>query len=116
MRSRTARKEAKQPPRRRRVAVSRFPELTQVLQGYLHEDFGIEHGSAHDAITAYEADASDEERARFHREAVRFVRMVRGTRIAAVRRILAREFRSGWMPRSMAELRRVLCVEADKRE
>ncbi|MGH9158804.1 MAG: contact-dependent growth inhibition system immunity protein [Vicinamibacteraceae bacterium] len=112
MRSQTARKRAK-PRRTSRILVSAFPELTHAFQGYLHEDFSIEHGSAREAIAAYKAEASDEERARFGREAVRFVSMVRGTRISAVRRVLAREFRSAWSPRSMAELRGVLCAEEE---
>jgi hypothetical protein len=115
MRSRNARKQDKLRPPRPVIAAA-FPELSQVLQGYLHEDFVIEHGSAHDAIAAYKADASTEERARFGREAVRFIRMVRGTRISAIRRILAREFRSAWEPRSVAELRGVLCDEEDEKE
>ncbi|MPZ18724.1 MAG: hypothetical protein GEV06_12530 [Luteitalea sp.] len=113
MRSRKARTQGKRR-RAKPVLVAVFPELTQVLQGYLHEDFGIEHGSAHEAIAAYRADASDEERARFNREVGRFLRMVHGARISAIRRILARDFRSAWAPRSVAELRSVLFDREDE--
>ncbi|MPY87601.1 MAG: hypothetical protein GEU99_06750 [Luteitalea sp.] len=111
MTSRKARKrtaERPAPP----TAVEDFPELALVVQGYLHEDYAVEHGSAHQAVAAYRCDASDEERTRFDREVERFLRLVDGATITAIRKILVQEFGSAWAPRSLAELRNVLRAPA----
>jgi contact-dependent growth inhibition (CDI) system CdiI-like immunity protein len=52
---------------------SDFPTLRRVFAGYLHEDFGVEHGSPAAALRAFAADASPAERRRFAREARRLL-------------------------------------------
>lgn len=89
------------------VDLSRFSELRRVFEGYLHEDFVQEHGSAAAALDAFRADASADEAAAFRREATQFLAITRGLDFAAVQRLLSRAG-SRWRPASREEIETVL--------
>ena len=90
-----------------RVDPSRFPELRRVFEGYLHEDFVAEHGSAAAAIEAFRADASAAEARAFRDEARRFLAATSALDFAEVQRLVTR-VGSSWIPGSRGELERVL--------
>jgi len=89
------------------VDLSRFPELRRVFEGYLHEDFVAEHGSAAAAIAAFRADASAEEARIFRDEARRFLVVTSALDFAQVQRLVTR-VGSRWIPGSREELETVL--------
>lgn len=80
-----------------------FPQLEQVLSGYLHEDFLAEHGSAAAAIRAFETDASPAERRRFRREARLFLERTAPLPFGEVRALLA-QLGCRWSPASRRSL------------
>jgi hypothetical protein len=86
---------------------SRFPELRRVFEGYLHEDFVEEYGSAAAAIDAFRADASDDEARAFRDEARRFLAVTRARDFAEVQHLVTR-VGSRWIPGSREELETVL--------
>jgi hypothetical protein len=89
------------------VDPSRFPELQRVFEGYLHEDFVAEYGSAAAAIDAFRNDASAAEARVFTDEARRFLIATRGLDFAKVQHLLTR-VGSRWIPGSREELETVL--------
>lgn len=91
------------------VDPSHFPELRKVFEGYLHEDFVAEHGSAAAAIEAFRADASVAEAHVFREEARRFLTATRALDFADVQRLLTR-IGSRWIPGSREQLEAVLLV------
>lgn len=86
---------------------SRFPELRQVFEGYLHEDFVAEYGSAAAAIDAFRADANATEARAFGDEARRFLGVTSTLDFAEVQRLVTR-IGSRWVPGSREELEAVL--------
>jgi hypothetical protein len=78
---------------------SSFPTLKQAFSGYLHEDFGAEHGTAPGAIRAFLDEASPGERARFWKEAERLLAETADWPFADVRALLSR-LGSRWAPAS----------------
>jgi CdiI immunity protein len=86
---------------------SRFPELRRVFEGYLHEDFVQEHGTAPAAIAAFHADATPAEQRRFRDESRRFLAATSSLAFAQVQRYVAR-LGSRWIPASRDELATVL--------
>jgi len=86
---------------------SRYPELRRVFEGYLHEDFVQEHGTAAAAIEAFRADASPAERRRLRDEARRFLAATATLDFAVVQNLIAR-LGSRWTPASRDELETVL--------
>ncbi len=86
---------------------SRFPELRRVFEGYLHEDFIAEYGSAAAAIDAFRADASAAEARAFHDEARRFLALTGSLDFAEVQHFVTR-VGSRWTPSSREELEAVL--------
>jgi len=89
------------------VDASRFPELRRVFEGYLHEDFVAEYGSAAAAIDAFRADASAAEARAFRDEARRFLAATKALDFAEVQRLVTRAG-SRWVPGSREELETVL--------
>ena len=89
------------------VDLSRFLELRRVFEGYLHEDFAEEYGSAAAAIRAFHADASAAETRAFRDEARRFLAATRAVDFADVQRLVTR-VGSRWVPGSREELEDVL--------
>jgi len=86
---------------------SRFPELRRVFEGYLHEDFAVEYGSAAAAVAAFRADASAAEARAFRDEARRFLVLTSALDFAEVRHLVTR-VGSRWIPGSREELETVL--------
>ena len=89
------------------VDPSRFPELQRVFEGYLHEDFVAEYGSAAAAIDAFRNDASAAGARAFRDEARHFLAVTSALDFPEVQRLLTR-VGSRWIPRSREELERVL--------
>ena len=89
------------------VELSRFPELRRVFEGYLHEDFLVEYGSAAAAIDAFSADASTAELRMFRDEARRFIAATSALDFANVQHLITR-LGSRWTPESREELERAL--------
>ncbi len=86
---------------------SRFPELRRVFEGYLHEDFLLQHATAAAAIQAFHADASAAEQRRFRDEARRFLAATSALDFTQVQRLVAR-LGSRWTPDSREELETAL--------
>lgn len=89
------------------VDLSRFPELRRVFEGYLHEDFTVEYGSAAAAIEAFRADADTAELRLFRDEARRFLASTSALEFAHVRQLVAR-LGARWIPESRADLEAAL--------
>ena len=89
------------------VDPSRFPELKRVFEGYLHEDFVAEYGSAAAAIDAFRNDATAAEARAFGKEARRFLTVTRALDFAEVQHLVTR-VGSRWVPGSREELETVL--------
>ena len=96
------------------VDLSRFPELRRVFEGYLHEDFLVEHGSAAAAVKAFDADASAVERRMFRDEARRFLAATSALEFSQVQRIVTR-LGSRWIPDSRADLENALDTSSGSR-
>ncbi|MEP6592634.1 MAG: contact-dependent growth inhibition system immunity protein [Acidobacteriota bacterium] len=80
-----------------------FPELHQVLAGYLHEDFPERYGTPEAALRAFHGDADRGERRRFAREAKRFLALSSSLEFAEVQEILSR-LGCRWTPPSREAL------------
>ena len=94
------------PPRGLRGEV--FPALRAFLRGYLHQDFAAVHGSVRAAAEAFRADASPAERDQLVRELESLATIVSGQKARALRRSIAGEMGSGWMPKSREEILELL--------
>lgn len=81
----------------KKVHASDFPELRNVLSGYLHEDFLEEHATAAAALKTFHEEADAEERRRFHGEVKRFLEATEPLDFEDVRAILA-QLGSRWIP------------------
>jgi contact-dependent growth inhibition (CDI) system CdiI-like immunity protein len=69
---------------------SEFPELRKVFTGYLHEDFLEEYATPAAALKAFEGDADESERRRFHAEVKRFLEVTESLDFADVRALMSR--------------------------
>ena len=87
---------------------SRFPVLTSLLRGYLHEDFPEVHGSVLAAIAAFCADASPEERRTLTRELEMLARWAAGRPTREVRSFVTKGLGSRWEPASRDEILEML--------
>ena len=94
----------------KRDATSEFPQLHRVFSGYLHEDYGAEHGSAEAALRAFRDDASPAEWRRFEREALRLARLTLERSFDDVCK-LPHELGSRWTPPSREALIALLSGE-----
>ena len=88
-----------------------FPELRRFCEGYLHEDFVQEHGTAQGALRAFEEDASKFERRRLAQEAERMLTIVESEDLDEIRRLLA-QLGSRWRPPSRAAAMKFLAAAA----
>src|SRR5690348_3386589 len=89
-----------------------FPELRRFFEGYMHEDFMHEYGTAEGALRAYEADANEPERRRLRAEATRLLAAIETTNLADARALLS-TMGAKWSPRSLAALKKWLAAAAD---
>lgn len=91
---------------------TRWEELTELCQGYLHQDFTPEYGSAEGAVRAWHADASLEQRVRVASEWRSFLNVTHGlpfrARVEALREIAG----GAWDPEP-AEFERVSAFLSD---
>ena len=90
-------------PGRSRPAAGRYPALTRFLDGYLHQDFKLEHRTARAATTAFIRDATDPEVARVADEFDRFMEATASHPWSERRDGLSR-LGGAWRPATVAEL------------
>ena len=95
-----------------RDAASRFPELSRVFTGYLHEDFAVEYGSPDEALLAFHQDASPAEWRRFQREARQLLRRAESGDFGEMSDLLHR-LGSRWTPPSRDALLALLTRAAE---
>jgi hypothetical protein len=97
------------PRRRARVdtgwqaAEAAFPALRAFLSGYLHQDFALEHASPTDALNAFLASASDEERDALRRDWHAFVAASKDRSWRDLRQAFS-DLGGAWRPPSRAVL------------
>ena len=80
------------------------PALREFARGYLHEDLFAEHGGVADAVRAFEADASVEERKALAVDLARLAKASVDWPDGALARWFREELGAAWAPRSAAEL------------
>ncbi len=80
-----------------------YPALARFLDGYLHQDFKLEHRTARAATTAFLRDATDREVARVANDFDRFVAALASRPWDERRDALAR-LGGAWRPATVAEL------------
>ena len=97
----------KHPPGR-----AQFPALTAFLQGYLHEDFVSEHGTAVAAARAFVGDATPAERSALLHEWHAFLAATSAWTIAEIAALLTRELGGAWAPSSRHDLDDVVAAIA----
>lgn len=86
-------------------ALGRYPTLAAFLQGYLHQDYEVEHGSAPAAVRAWRHDAGGAGAARLLEEWRGFMAATRGWTLEARADVLVDDLGSAWTPQSSRELR-----------
>jgi hypothetical protein len=80
-----------------------FSALQDFFGGYLHEDFGEEHGSARQALQAFLSDASGDEIQNVKEEWQRFREALKNRPFAESQAAL-RRLGAAWQPANEAEL------------
>jgi hypothetical protein len=93
---------------KRALRSSRFPVLTSLVRGYLHEDFPDVHGSVLAAVAAFCADASPDERRKLVRELETLVKWSAGRPAQDMQNFLTSELGSRWEPASRDEILELL--------
>jgi hypothetical protein len=83
-----------------------YPALMEFLPAYLHEDFGVEYGSAARAFAALVSDASGEQIRSVKHEWLELRRALSGRALPEVQESLA-QLGAAWQPHSEEELRAV---------
>ena len=95
---------------KRALRSSGFPALTNLLRGYLHEDFPEEHGSVRAAVAAFCADAGPDERRALARELETLIELAANRPVREIRRFMTRDLRGRWELKSRDELAELLDV------
>ena len=90
------------------IRASDFKVLAAFLQGYLHQDFLVDHKTPLGALAAFRREAAPEEVTELKSEIERFLEGSRILPFATVQRIFTGELHSGWMPQSREDLVRLL--------
>lgn len=96
--------------RPRQASPGRFPTITALVRGYLHEGYAAEHGSAEGAIRAFCNDASPKEVEKLAEEWRRLSVNTASWTVADIGSLLTRDFGGAWMPESKQELTRLFQV------
>jgi CdiI immunity protein len=96
---------------RGRRAEDGYPALARFLDGYLHQDFRVEYGSAPGAARAYAAVAKPVERARTAKELSRFIESAEGEQPDDWRAMLAR-IGGAWRPQSLRAVQELQAILA----
>ncbi len=84
-----------------------WSNLRAVLDGYLHQDFVVEHGSAAAAIRAWLADAHGENATAVASEWRSFLNITAGADVEARARALREAAGGAWAPATAAEFEEV---------
>ena len=92
-------------------AAAAYPELRRAFEGYLHEDFIEEHGTAARALDAFVSDANAGERRRLAAEITRFLAKTSRLDLEAASALLA-DLGAAWAPPSVEVLRATLDAAA----
>ena len=87
-----------------RLEAAEFPALVAFFRGYLHQDVGDEHGGAVGAARAFRRDASSSAAATLAAEWAAFARAAAELPLREVRRVMAEEMGSAWVPLARREL------------
>lgn len=90
---------------------SRYPALAAFLDGYLHQEFRLVHGSARGAAQAFLHDAGPVQVNLVRAELQRLERSLDGEPLSTWRAAL-QELGGAWWPRSMREVRALIRVLA----
>lgn len=90
-------------PPRSLPSAKQYPALARFLDGYLHQDFKLEHRTARAAATAFIRDATDREVAGVADELDRFMEAV-ATHPWSERRDAVARVGGAWRPATVAEL------------
>lgn len=89
------------------VDAAEFPRLTLFFEGYLHQDFVVEHGDAAGALRACRNDLPGDARAELDEERARLGTLLSGHSLRVARRVIA-ALGAAWWPASLAEVHSVL--------
>jgi hypothetical protein len=87
-----------------RLDADAFPQLSAFVQGYLHQDFVVVHGTVADAARAWREDAGEAAAAALRDEWFTFLSATRGQTVAARATWLVEHLGGAWMPQSRREL------------
>ena len=88
---------------------SAYPVLASLLDGYLHQDFRAEYGSAREAALAYIREATPANRALAGEEVGRLRSSLAGRPLSEWRAAMLK-IGGAWWPRSMREVEGVLAL------
>ena len=92
------------------VRRSGYPALCDFLDGYLHQDFVVEHRTVAGAGAAFLRDANAAERKDLVRELRAFMTATAGLPIGRVGDLVTHELGGSWLPASREELDALLSV------
>lgn len=95
------------PPRPRRAATPAYPALGRFLDGYLHQDYRLEHESPVEAARAFRRDATAAQEARVAAELERFLAAAAEWPEERWQRALVR-IGGAWRPEALDDLRALL--------
>jgi CdiI immunity protein len=83
-----------------------YPALLEFVPAYFHQDFGVEYGSAAEAVTAFLADASAHEILQVKGEWQRLDQLL-GERSLGEWQAALRQLGGAWQPQSVREVQSV---------
>jgi len=81
-----------------RAGTRKWPYLTSLFSGYLHQDFTAEHGSAPDAVRARLTEMRPDEALELSAEWRRFLNVTYGTDLESRARLLRELAGGSWAP------------------
>lgn len=91
----------------------RWPSLTSLFSGYLHQDFTAEHGSAANAVRARLTEMPADEAVELSAEWRRFLNVTSGTELGTRARLLRELAGGSWAPASEQEFELVSVLLMD---
>lgn len=87
-----------------RIDAARFPTLAEFVQGYLHQDFEIEHGALREAVRAWRDDVDQAAAQQLLDEWRAFLAATRGWNVAARADALIEDIGGAWAPQTRHDL------------
>ena len=91
----------------------RWSHLQALLDGYLHQDFVVEHGTAGRAVEAWRADASPQEARAAASEWRSFLNVTAGMDVATRAQVLRELAGGAWAPITVADFDAVSALLTD---